>query len=213
MGKVRILLFGDDLEAKWHPLQPVQEQLAEILSGECRLTATRNYEDLTGLNPREYAACISYADLWNRKLSSAQTAGLLKFVAGGGGLLAIHNGISLANRYELLQVIGAKFVAHPPIHSLRFYRAAEEHPILHGVDDFTLDEEPYQFEFDPHTPRNVLLEYEYDGKRWPSAWEHAYGLGKVVYLHPGHTAESLKPEPIRRFIANSVRWLTHASEK
>ncbi|ULL14739.1 ThuA domain-containing protein [Paenibacillus sp. H1-7] len=211
MAKKRILIIGDDHLGAWHPLELVQNELEKILGGEFRLTVTRNYDYLSTLNTSEYAAVISYADIWTRKLTSGQIAGLLRFVAGGGGLLAIHNGISLAGSYELLQVIGAKFVTHPPYQKLHFYRIMNEHPLLEGVADFTIEEEPYQFEFDPFTPRTVLIEYEYHGKRWPSMWEHNYGLGKVVYLHPGHRADSFKPEAIQRLILNSVRWIADSS--
>lgn len=207
MSVKQILLIGDDYPGVWHPLEQVAQELEQILEGEFRLTVTQNYDDLSTLDANEYAACISYADIWTRTLTSEQIAGLLKFVAGGGGLLAIHNGISLAGSYELLQVIGAKFITHPPYQQLHFYRTMNEHPLLQGVEDFTIDEEPYQFEFDPYTPRTVFLEYEHAGKRWPSAWEQSYGLGKVVYLHPGHRADSFRPEAIKRLILNSARWI------
>ncbi|MBW7477327.1 ThuA domain-containing protein [Paenibacillus oenotherae] len=209
MSGTQILLIGDDQSGGWHPLQPVREELEKILKEKFQLTVTNNYDDLSTLDTSKFAACISYADIGTRNvtLTSEQVSGLLKFIADGGGLLAIHNGISLARSYELLQVIGAKFVAHPPFQPLHFYRVMNEHPLLEGVEDFTVDEEPYQFEFDSFTPRTVFLEYEYNGKRWPSAWEHKYGLGKVVYLHPGHTEDSFKPEAIQRLILNSVSWI------
>lgn len=210
MSNKKILLIGDIHEGAWHPLEGVQRELEKVLGGKYQLSVTHNYDDLTTLSTADYAACISYADIWTRSLTSEQAAGLLKFVAGGGGLLAIHNGISLSGRYELLQLIGARFVTHPPYQQLSFFPAKNEHPLLEGVEAFTVEEEPYQFEFDPFTPRNVILEYEYEGKRWPSAWEHPYGMGKVVYLHPGHTGDSLKPEAIRRLILNSLSWIVHS---
>lgn len=120
MSVKQILLIGDDYPGVWHPLEQVAQELEQILEGELRLTVTQNYDDLSTLDTTEYAACISYADIWTRTLTSEQIAGLLKFVAGGGGLLAIHNGISLAGSYELLQVIGAKFITHPPYQQLHF---------------------------------------------------------------------------------------------
>jgi len=208
MDHKQILLIGDERQAKWHPLGPMRKRLEQILGGRFRLVAMESDESWPALlDSGEFAACISYADLWKRVPAPRQTAALLKFVAGGGGLLAIHNGISLANAWELLQVIGAKFAGHPPSCELHFRRAADDHPILRGVQNFAMKEEPYRFEFDPCTPRTLLLEYEYEGKRWPSAWEHRYGLGRVVYFHPGHTADSLKPEAAQRFVANSVRWI------
>ncbi|XEC94321.1 ThuA domain-containing protein [Paenibacillus tarimensis] len=207
----QILIIGDN-PGEWHPLEPVKHELEEILEANFQLTFTQDYNDLSVLDPGSYAAIISYADIWSRELTSEQKAGLLRFVASGGGLLVIHNGISLAGSYELLQVVGAKFVSHPPYQPLSYYKALDGHPLVQGVEDFTVDEEPYQFEFDPFTPRTVFLEFEFEGTRYPASWEHQYGLGKVVYLQPGHCAESFKPKSFRRLILNCARWTAGLEE-
>ncbi|MBD2867333.1 ThuA domain-containing protein [Paenibacillus arenilitoris] len=210
--QTKVLLIGDNGEAPWHPLEPARAELEVILGDEFELAVTEDYEQLAGLERERYAAVISYTDCWRRKLPAEQTAGLIRFVAGGGGLLAIHNGISLQASYELAQLIGGKFTDHPPYQPLNYIGATGGHPLLEGVPDFTVDEEPYLFEFDAFTPRNVFLEYEFEGKRYPAAWEHTYGLGKAVYLQPGHNAGSFKPEAYRTLIRNSLRWVTAQAE-
>ncbi|CAG7633892.1 ThuA domain-containing protein [Paenibacillus allorhizosphaerae] len=204
--KTNVLLIGENEGAPWHPLEPARQQLEEILSSGFQITVTEQYDDLSKLDVKKFAALISYTDCWKRDLAPAQIAGLLRFVAEGGGLLAIHNGISLQRGNELAQLIGAKFTGHPPYQPLSYFGAAGGHPLLTGVADFTVNEEPYMFEFDPFTPRNVFLEFEYQGTRYPAAWEHAYGLGRVVYLQPGHRDDSFKPEAYRQLIRNSARW-------
>jgi type 1 glutamine amidotransferase len=204
--KTNVLLIGDNANAPWHPLEPARQELEGILGEEFQLTGTEDYNRLAGLDQGEFSLCISYTDCWSRDLTPDQIAGLLRFVAGGGGLLVIHNGISVQRSYELLQMIGAKFTGHPPYQLLNYYGTAKGHPLLDGVDNFTLDEEPYMFEFDPFTKKTVFLEFEFEGKRYPAAWEQAYGLGKVVYLQPGHHAPSFKPDAYRRLVLNSASW-------
>ncbi|MDD9268762.1 ThuA domain-containing protein [Paenibacillus sp. GCM10023248] len=206
--RTRIWMVGDMADAPWHPLEPARSELAGILGDEFELTATENYDSFACLEPEAYPVCISYTDCWKRDLTRGQTAGLLRYVAGGGSLLVIHNGISLQRSYELLQMIGAQFTGHPPYQKLAYYGTDANHPLLEGVADFVLEEEPYMFEFDPFTKKNVFMEFEYEGKRYPAAWEHAYGLGKVVYLQPGHHAPSFSPQAYRRLVLNSVRWLS-----
>ncbi|MBA2938256.1 ThuA domain-containing protein [Paenibacillus sp. CGMCC 1.16610] len=208
MSEIKVMLIGDNTDAPWHPLEPTRQQLAAILGDEFALTATEDYQVLSELDHNQFPLCISYTDCWKRDLSQQQTAGLLRYVAGGGSLLVIHNGISLQRSYELLQMIGAKFTGHPPYQPLVYYRSAAEHPLLEGVENFNLDEEPYLFEFDPFTKKTVFMEFEFEGKRYPAAWEHVYGLGKVVYLQPGHHAPSFQPEAYRRLVLNSARWLS-----
>ncbi|MBW7461834.1 ThuA domain-containing protein, partial [Paenibacillus sepulcri] len=113
---------------------------------------------------------------------------------------------SLQSSHELGQLVGARFTGHPPYQPLRYHPLAG-HPLLEGVDGFSLDEEPYMFEFDSFSKREVFLEYEFEGKRYPAGWEHAYGLGKVVYLQPGHHAPSFKPASYRRLVLNGARWV------
>ncbi|AFC29533.1 hypothetical protein PM3016_2653 [Paenibacillus mucilaginosus 3016] len=208
--KKKAMLLGDYTDAPWHPLEPARAELEAILGEAFELTATEDYDVLLRLQTEAggYPLCIAYTDCWNRELTKAQTAGLLRYVAGGGGLLVIHNGISLQCSYELLQMIGAEFTGHPPYQKLRYSRTAEGegHPLLEGVEDFELDEEPYLFEPDPFVERRIFLEFEFEGKRLPAGWEHDYGLGRVVYLQPGHHAPSFRPEPYRRLIRNSASW-------
>ncbi|WP_042162995.1 ThuA domain-containing protein [Paenibacillus gorillae] len=201
-----LLLLGDNEKAEWHPLEPARQQLAELLGEAFQLNVTEDYNALSGLSSVAVDAVVSYADCWSRSIEPEQAAGLLSYVAGGGGLLVIHNGISLQNSYELAQLIGGKFTTHPDYQTLHYYRSAPEHPLLQDVSDFTVDEEPYMFEFDSFAPRNVFLEYEFEGKRYPAAWEHRYGLGRVVYLQPGHCEPSFKPEAYRQLIRNSASW-------
>jgi type 1 glutamine amidotransferase len=209
--KTNLLMIGDDTDAPWHPLEPARQELEEILGGEFQLTSTEDYNHFAEVDRRQFPICISYTDCWNRDLTPEQIAGLLQFVAGGGGLLVIHNGISVQRSYELLQMIGAKFTGHPPYQSLNYYGTAEDHPLLEGVENFRMDEEPYMFDFDPFTKKAVFLEFEFAGNRYPAAWEKTYGLGKVIYLQPGHHAESFKPEAYRRLVLNSARWLSSRS--
>ncbi|MBO7748152.1 ThuA domain-containing protein [Paenibacillus sp. MWE-103] len=202
---VRTLLLGDFAAAPWHPLEPARAELDAALGPEFALEATEDYDALSRLDHAEHPLCISYADCWDRTPTPAQTAGLLRYVAGGGGLLVVHNGISLQRSPELRQLIGARFTGHPPYQPL-VYRPAEEHPILGGVGEFPLEEEPYRFELDPLAELDVFLAYDFEGERCPAGWARDYGLGRVVYLQPGHHAPSFRPEPYRRLLLNGARW-------
>ncbi|NOU91749.1 ThuA domain-containing protein [Paenibacillus sp. LMG 31456] len=204
--KIKMLLVGDGEAAMYHPLEPVSLELEAILKDEFELISTEDYQAFAELESSEYKVCISYTDCWKRDLTSGQTAGLLKFVAGGGSLIVLHSGISIQRSYELLQMVGAKFTHHPKYQSLNYYGASEGHPLLTNVEDFTVDEEPYMFEFDPFTKKTVFLEFEYEGERYPAGWEQDYGLGKVIYLQPGHNATSFRPEAYRQLVLNSARW-------
>jgi len=204
--KIKVLLLGDNQDS-WHPLETAKKEIAKIVTSNVELHVTEDYTTLSSLARSEYDVFISYTDSWNRIWSSEQTEGLVDFVASGGGFIAIHNGISLQSSNKLYPIIGARFITHPSAQTLDYYGVIKDHPLLTGVNNFSVVEEPYQVEFDPSASKNVFLEFAYNGRRYPAAWEKNYGLGKVVYLQPGHSHVSFKPKAFRKLVLNSINWV------
>jgi type 1 glutamine amidotransferase len=132
--------------------------------------------------------------------------GLLAFVAGGGGLLIVHTGVSLQRRPELSPMLGAYYEGHGPYGRLAYRATDVPHPITEGIGEFEMDEEPYRFELYPIANASVLMEYRDEEGTWPAVWAHSYGLGRVAYLQPGHHLPSFGAEPVRRLLANAARW-------
>ncbi|WP_181909357.1 ThuA domain-containing protein [Paenibacillus taihuensis] len=89
-----------------------------------------------------------------------------------------------------------------------FNQTAVTHPITSGIEPFSLEEEPYQFEFYSDANVEVLLEYKLGDQRIPAAWTAARGRGRIVYLMPGHHKPSFLHPSSRKLIQNSVQWLT-----
>ncbi|MNW37122.1 Trehalose utilization [compost metagenome] len=206
MSKRKALLIGDYTYPEFHPLQGIDEELSSILQPLLTVQCSENRKMLLKENIAPFDLCIAYTDNRKDALSPQQTSGLASYVSGGGGLLVIHNGITLGQNYEIAQLIGARFKRHPPYAKLDFKVAAPEHPIVEGIADFEMEEEPYRFEFDPFTPKTVLLEYVHEGESWPAAWAQSYGLGRVVYMMPGHHQPSLQHEPYRQLLLQAAKW-------
>lgn len=204
--KIRVLLLGNEEDAPHHPMGAVQERIKEILGTAYEVTTTTERRLLREEHLQSYGICISYADSWKQAPEPAETAGLLRYVAGGGGLLVIHNGISLQASPELAQLIGARFTGHPPYTSLSMNIADAEHPLTHGLKGFTMDEEPYRFVVDPLAELYILLTYAHEGEDWPAAWTRTYGEGRVVYLMPGHHKASFEHEEYKEWIRQATRW-------
>lgn len=198
----KAILIGNYTNVSYHPLKGPDKELGDILK-DFEIDLTENYDRFSGSNLRSYDLCISYTE---DRLSDAQVAGLCSYVLGGGGLLAIHNGISVNARYEAAHLIGGRFRYHPDQKVLTYKPAAPGHVILEGIDSFAMQEEPYQFDIDNLIETNILLEYESEGKLWPAAWAHGYGLGRVVYLSPGHTSDSFADPMYRKLIHRSALW-------
>lgn len=202
----KAILYGNYTNYLYHPLKGVDDEIQSIFKPYLEVHST---EDLINFNSdtlRETELLILYKDNLDTSVKPNHAASVISYVASGGKLLILHNGISFYNGYEYFQMAGGKFDHHPEIRNLTF-SVDNKHPITEGVSDFIVFDEPYQFEFTSHTPRKVFLEYEMDGEKHPAGWTVDYCLGKIVYLMPGHTADVFKNESYRKLILNSYRWL------
>ncbi len=201
------IVIGDYLDAPYHKLGAVEEELKEILSNSVELTFTegRNYFNYNKLS--EYDICILYVDCWGKKLGEEQMAGLLCYTASGGSVLAIHNGISYQSNAEFAQLIGGRFIGHPPYQKLTYKIAKEEHQVVKGISDFEMEEELYTFELDNLCDKEILMTATDGNITVPAAWIKKYGKGKVVYLAQGHDKKSFENHSFRKLIKNSVEWL------
>ena len=125
------------------------------------------------------------------------------FVANGGGALLLHNGISIQSQDRLLTLAGAKFLGHPQHEVIRFEPSA--HPVTESCKSFSLDEEPYQFEFVPDN-KEIILTYQYKNQKYPAGWCKNSGKGRLIYLCPGHTPEIFDCPQYQQLIRQSMDW-------
>lgn len=201
---MKALLLGGYDKVPYHPLTEVDEHLKTILAPTFHITiATKNEvlnSELSG-----YDLIISYVDIWDNTLTDSETAGLIQFVASGGGLLVIHNGICLAARHEMKGLMGASFTGHPAAEVLSF-QLSETNAITEGIEPFSVHEEPYEYAFCNHMNPRVFMNYEYHGEIKPSGWTVKFGLGKVAYVHPGHEVSVFKCDSYRQILSRCALW-------
>jgi type 1 glutamine amidotransferase len=205
---IRTLLVGHNESAPYHPLRAVQERLTEIWGNELQVTLEEGTAGLRKESIGAYELVVSYTDSWKTPAAPEEIAGLLSYVAQGGGLLLLHNGMSLQAAPELAQLAGGYFTGHPPYTSLEFQLTGEgaSHPLSAGLPGFTLEEEPYRYDIDPLAKVQVLLTYRHEGGDYPAAWTRPYGLGRVAVLAPGHHLPSFQHEEYSRWVRQAALW-------
>lgn len=199
----KAVVIGNYTNVSYHPLKGPDKEIGDILKDNFELEFTEDYNQFRTETLSKYDLCVSYTE---DMLSDEQAAGLLTYVLNGGGLLAIHNGIVVNARCEAAHLAGARFSSHPDQKVLTYTPAVSDHIIMEGIESFSMKEEPYQFCIDNLIETTVLMQYESEGKQWPAAWAHKYGLGRVVYLSPGHSAASFMDPMYRKLIARSALW-------
>lgn len=247
--KTPALVLGDEERATWHPLSAVQSEFETILGTDFVTEYSTDYDRVedfsrryqpgrTGNTPTSgtndagmrnngwenetRTLLVSYTDCWRNAPDDAQVAAILNHVTNGGGLLAVHCGISLQSRHELAQMIGGRFTGHPPMQDLRFHPATpadqlfvrppdREHPEYPrvegpGAPSILITEEPYQFEMAPLAGVTVTWTYEMNGKRYPAAWVRRFGKGRVAFAMPGHWQASMAHTGYARYLRRLARW-------
>jgi type 1 glutamine amidotransferase len=142
--------------------------------------------------------------------SEAQQDALADFVETGRRWLALHATNSLIDwgadgrvstprtAPKFMGLLGSQFVAHPPLGEYRVEVTDPDHPLVAGIDAFTVTDELYLCEL--HGPNHVLLHTQYNGKaqrgfaerEWlsdehrPVLYLHPRGRGEVLYFTLGH---------------------------
>lgn len=202
--KMKALLLGDYSLTPYHSLTGVDEKINNILNEFFDISVTDDYSLLSN-ELEDIKLIICYADRWNSALNDSEMGGLVSFVARGGGLIVLHNGISLGKRDEFKSMTGAWFTGHPESNMLPF-QLVGEHPICMGITDFEMYEEPYQYGFCNHIEPEVFLYYQNEGKIFKSGWTNKFGEGKVVCLHPGHDMKSFENPSYNQIIIRSALW-------
>jgi hypothetical protein len=197
---------------RWHDFDHARLRLLEMLGDHPRVR-TRVYQDYDCVPALEQAdLLVSYTcDVRPRP---AQRDALARFTARGGRWLALHGTNSVIEAPapggprmfstprllgQLAEVLGSQFLAHPPIEPYEVRVTRPDHPLVAGIEPFTVTDELYVCEL--HGDLEVLLHAEYtgpcrgfeegdtaalDGAPRPVLYLKRHGRGEVCYFTLGH---------------------------
>lgn len=209
----KIFLSGDPTHPLFHRYQNVSEQLERIFEGFELAYISEHYEFFETQDYRKYDLVVLYTDHWIDKTGTShqQVQALIDYVAAGGALLVLHN-LDLGVDKELAQMLGAR-LRHPLMDqgglSKQKFEPVPDHPIAENVEPFVLAEERFAMDYAPFTERSVFLTATgTDGMTVPAGWSVEFGLGRAVYLSPGHDVAAFMEPACRRLILRAAQWLT-----
>lgn len=191
---------------KWHDFDYARGELLGLLRGDARLEVheRRDYEGIEEIEAAQllvtYTCDLIPAYPIQQRLRS--------FVERGGRWLALHGTNSVLRFIDdgrvdtpddaplLMDTLGSRFLAHPPIGRYTVRPTAIEDPLTHGIEPFQVEDELYLAQV--LAPARVLLETDFEGDTprftsasWPRAthpvlYERTLGRGAVLYLTLGH---------------------------
>lgn len=213
-----ILVLGDPAgEARFHPIDSLQAALG-ILEREADLIVSTDYQKLADLDVpfANIDVVINYIDNWTRLddwQRSRLAARFLIWLAGGGALLTVHNGIITHETPELLQMHGGDFTRHDPKTTLRFELADGADEILAAdFESYEEVDEPYEYKFSAFFDEafQPWLNYRYKDEVRPAGWHRQYGEGQMVYLMPGHDRRACENPNFGILLRNACRYLLNS---
>ncbi|MGD0330406.1 MAG: ThuA domain-containing protein [Nitrososphaeria archaeon] len=202
----KALLLGDYSNPKYHPLTEIDKEIESIFKDNFSLTCTEDYNILSSEHFKDYDLCILYVDCWGKIVGKTLTHNLLDFIKNGGGLLIIHNGISLDSNKEYAEMVGAKFLGHPAYTKLTVKSTGNNDYIMNGISEFEIEDEPYHYEMFDYAEKSIFMIYYHEGNTYPAGWTRQIGNGKLVYIMPGHDIKSFKNDTYRKIILRSALW-------
>lgn len=183
----------------------------ESILDDHEVTVTTDRDALTGT----YDVLVDY--LTDSTLTDAQLDALLSHAEAGGGYVGVHCASDLTSTYdpndlidsreepfpELRELVGGHFLTHPE-QSEFTVEITGEHPVVAGVADFSVFDEPYQVAVDDDV--RVLARMDHpDLDAYPVVWTNE-SAGRVAYVSLGHTDEAFETDAFRRVLGNAVSW-------
>jgi len=206
--------------APTHDTNYVRLQLLEGLHGneDAWVTVGDDFSDTDKIAASD--AMVVYT--CNVSPSSEDLDALETFVERGGRLFAMHasnalirftdgppiiaQGIEIPGQVDTTDtnprfttLLGSRFLAHLLLQPMHVENVARDNPIVAGIDDFDVVDEPYIIELTG--PAEVLLSSRFAGSNpgyvlsdWPDPLERPQmylrrqGMGAVLYLNLGHSS-------------------------
>ena len=196
MTEKKIMILGDEEQAPYHPLSRVLPGIREALESLGEISVCTDYRGLTISDLQLYDCIFSYLDDY-RHLNGVDDI-LADFLACGGRLLALHNGIISRAGSKLEKAYGGNFVTHPP-RCLLAYRTAT----WPGDKEFQLEEEPYIVR-QLDSEKQIFLTFQYQGEDYPAGWCRNYKKGRMIYLALGHDEKTAESKTFRRLLRECV---------
>jgi type 1 glutamine amidotransferase len=149
------------------------------------------------------------------KLDEASEKALQRFVEDGGGIVAIHGATaSFGNSKFWVNLVGGRFAGHAPgTNELVIDITDPKHPIMAGVDSFSVNDEDYTYQFAEGVKRHVLAQFRQRPAKTPEKkgnndilWTIEAGKGRVFHCGLGHDVKAWSTPEFQKIILQGIHW-------
>jgi type 1 glutamine amidotransferase len=201
---------------KYHNIDYARLELLKLFAEQPRLKVQvgADYSDIDAICEADFI--VTYT--CDVVPAAQQTERLRQRMRAGGRWFALHGTNSILRFLEdgrvdapqenntFMQLLGSQFLSHPPITPYEVQITDPGHPLVAGLEPFTVDDELYLSAM--HGDHKILLHTRWTGvtdafvhDQWqtdeprPCMYLHPYGEGEVLYLTLGHCRGKYDMQP------------------
>ena len=176
-----------------HDFDFARLRLAQALydANHIRVDCYQDYENADAILKADLL--ISYTS--QVPVSETASSAIRTYLEQGGRWFALHASNSVLQNTVMPQILGTRFITHPPYCRFRVEVSRPKDPLVQGIADFDIDDELYCIET-VKDDIEVLLHTHWGGEAfggrvmetrdWPLMYRRRVGKGGIVYLALGH---------------------------
>ena len=221
----RVLVLCDDI---WHPaevirkgLEPLEAANPEVVFDFVETAKDILTTEMMGDYPVIFCCkgntinAANTAPWFEPGVTEVGPGEFKEYVEKGGIYVALHAGSDVnpewvpegfreeAARYN--ELVGCRFVDHPPRCLMKVHVTNPSHPLLEGVRDFAERDEQYHLDILTSKADFFLESTTEAGGTVPCGFMFPRGKGQVIVLTPGHTLSMLKNQEYQKILQNILR--------
>jgi hypothetical protein len=213
-----ILVLCDD---QWHPAEVIIrgfKGLSDLVKDEFRFDFVSDAKDI--LTPAFIARYPVIVCCKGNQLNSANNAPWFTpvtevgagefeaYVESGRGFFALHGGNTARegkDGWEYGAFVGNYFISHPPRCHIDV-KITGTHPIVRGVEDFSIRDEHYQLIHTAAGREELFRTYSEAGGEQIGGYVRHIGKGRLCVMTPGHILSVWEHPQFRKLLINGFRW-------
>lgn len=213
---LKVLVICDDF---WHPGEVVVRGLRKIekefdfdvvMAAKDILTdrMIRDYDVIVNAKGNAHSPANHTAPWFEPGVTAVMPENFRAYIEEGHGFIALHSGNTFRKEScpAMTDITGNSFINHPPQCSITFDPVGE-HPILDGVEAFTVRDEHYCVEL-LADDADVFLKGTSDSPAGTqiAGYTRLMGEGRFCCLTPGHNCAVFENDEFARILCNAIRW-------
>ncbi len=225
-----ILVLCGDI---WHPAEVIRAGFSALEELYPQMTFVEDAKDLltaADLAAYDLIICCKGNHLtggnsvpwFEENVNECTPADLRRYVESGGGFLAVHAGCSFSEGSmpencrkpcrEYIDLVGCRFVTHPPRCPVAYRVVDGTHPVTAGVEDFCQRDEHYQIELTARDACVLMESASAEAATMPAAYVRQLGSGRLCALIPGHILAVWQDAQFQKLLRNAIGWCMRKQE-